>query len=183
MKTLVWAALLLVAQEKETKIRFALQHDTGAKDGIGARKLNPEEDRAFEKELKALAAVKEATVKGSAATVVLNPGATLKFTEIKAAGKKVPTPDGGFNQVVFNTLKLEGRVTLTLQIEKNREKVKDALKAAGAAEVTEGEGTWECLFKTPEDTIGLIKTICARCGLEYRIFEILKDITWHSAAR
>ena len=97
------------------------------------------------------------------------------FDELSAA---LPTPDGGFNQVVFNTLKLEGRVTLTLQIEKNRDKVKDALKAAGAAEVTEREGTWECLFKTPEDTIGLIKGICAKCGLEYRIFEILKDITW-----
>jgi hypothetical protein len=183
MRLLVGAVLLLGAQEKETRIRFALQHDTGAKDGIGARKLNPEEDRAFEKELRALPAVKEATVKASAATVVLNPGATLKFTEIKAAGKKVPTPDGGFNQVVFNTLKLEGRVTLALQVEKNREKVKDAIKGAGAVEVAEGADGWDCVFKTPEDTIGLVKAICAKCGLEYRIFEILKDITWHAPAR
>ena len=180
MKVIVWASLLLLVQEKETKIRFGLQHDTGAKDGIGARKLNPEEERAFEKELRVLPACKEAVVKGSAATVTLNPGSTLKFTEIKAAGKRVPTPDGGFNQVIFNTLKLEGRVTLTLNVEKNREKVKDALKAAGAAEVTEEGDGWTCVFKTPEDTIGLVKTISAKCGIEYRIFEILKDITWHS---
>ncbi len=180
---LLLALLVLVSQEKETKIRFALQHDTGAKDGVGARKLNAEEERAFEKELRALAAVKEATVKASVATVVLNPGAALRFTEIKAAGKRVPTPDGGFNQVVFNALKLEGRVTLTLQVEKNRERVKEALKGAGAAEVTEGPDGWTCLFRTPKDTIALVKAICAKCGLEYRIFEVLKDIAWNAPAR
>ena len=44
VKMLALAVLLLTqAQDKETKLRFALQHDTGAKDGIGARKLNAEE--------------------------------------------------------------------------------------------------------------------------------------------
>jgi len=182
VRHLAVAALIVVGiQEKDTKIRFALQHDTGAKDGVGARKLNAEEERGFEKELRALPAVKEVFVKSSVATVTLQPGSTLKFTEIKAAGKRVPTPQGGFNQVVFNSLKLEGRVTLTLQVEKNREKVKDALKTGPVREVSETADGWECRIAAPgADVIGLVKNVCAKCGVEYRIFDILKDIAWHS---
>lgn len=183
MRPLLLALLVLAPQEKDARLRFLMQHDTGAKDGVGARKLKPEEERALEKEFKALPAVKDAVLKDSVATLTLKPDSSVKLSELRGAGKKAPVEEG-FNQIVFNSLKLEGSVTLHLNVAQNREKVKDALKGGKVTDVTETADGWRCLIKAPgADVLALIKAVAAKCGVEYKVFEILKDITWHGGEK
>lgn len=171
--------LQTVPQEKPAVLKFLMQHDTGAKDGKGARKLTADEQQALLKEFKGLAACKEAVAKDGLFTLTLAPGMSLKLSELRAAGKKAPVAEG-FNQILLNTLKLEGRVTLALAVEKNRDKVKAVLKGGAVEAVEESLDGWTCTIKGPGiDAPGLVKRVCAGCGLDYRLFEILKDITWH----
>jgi hypothetical protein len=161
-------ALVLSTQDKPLPIKFMMQHDTGAKDGLGARKLTPAEEQALAKEFRAMPSMKEVAVKDGIFT--LTPGGPVKLSELRAAGKRAPVQEG-FNQIVLNTLKLEGRITVALEVAKNKEKIKDALKAE------EGPDGWT--FKASgQDVPTLVKTICAKCGVEYKLFEVLKDITW-----
>jgi len=181
MRTALLVLALMTPQEKDAKLRFLMQHDTGAKDGVGARKLKPEEERALEKEFAGLAAVQSAVLKDSVATLTLKPGASVKLSELRGAGKKAAV-DEGFNQIVFNSLKLEGSVTLHLNVEKNRDRVAKALKGGKITDVDETPDGWRCLIKAPgADVLSLIKVVAAKCEMEYRVFEILKDITWHGA--
>jgi len=174
------ALALLAAQEKAPPVlKFAMQHDTGAKDGRGARKLKPDEEQALAKEFRALPAFKEVAVKDGLFTLPPAPGAFLKLSELRGAGKKAPVEEG-FNQIVLNTLKLEGRVTLHLQVEKNREKVRPALKNGRVEAVEEAPDGWTCTIKAPgADLPSLVKAVCQACGVEYRLFDVLKDVTWH----
>ena len=164
----VLLALVLLTQDKPLPLKFMMQHDTGAKDGRGARKLTADEEQALAKEFRAMPGMKEVAVKDGHFT--LTPGTSIKLSELRAAGKKAPVAEG-FNQIVLNTLKLEGKVTVALEVAKNRDKIKDALKAE------EGPDGWT--FKaTGVDVPSLVKQVCAKCGVEYRLFDVLKDITW-----
>jgi hypothetical protein len=162
-------AFLLLAQDAPKPLKFAMQHDTGAKDGRGARKLTPDEEQALAKEFRAMPGMKDVAVKDGVFT--LTPGTSIKLSELRAAGKKAPVREG-FNQILLNTLKLEGKVTLALDVAKNRDKLKDLLKAE--------EGPDGFTFKgTGADLPSVIKSVCARCGVDYKLFEVLKDVTWH----
>jgi hypothetical protein len=173
------ALALLAAQEKPPALKFAMQHDTGAKDGRGARKLKPDEEQALAREFRALPAFKEVAVKDGQFTLTPAPGSSLRLSELRGAGKKAPVAEG-FHQIVLNTLRLEGKVTLHLQVEKNREKVRAALKGGRVEAVEEAPDGWTCTIKAPGvDIPGLIKAVCQACGLEYRLFDVLKDVTWH----
>ncbi len=172
------ALALLAAQEKPLVIRFGMQHDTGAKDGRGARKLKPEEEQALAQEFRAIPACKELAVKDGLFSLTLRPGTSLKVTELKTAGKKAPVEEG-FNQIVFNTLRLEGKVALHLNVEKNRDHVKAALQGGKVEAVEETPDGWICTIQAPGvDPLTLVKRVCQKCGIEYRVFDILKDITW-----
>ncbi|HEX7900086.1 MAG TPA: hypothetical protein VF950_20125 [Planctomycetota bacterium] len=160
--------LLPLLQDRPLPIKFLMQHDTGAKDGRGARKLTPDEEQALAKEFRAMPGMKDVAVKDGVFT--LTPGTSIKLSELRAAGKKAPVQEG-FHQIVLNTLKLEGQVTVALEVAKNRDKLKDILKAE------EGPGGWT--FKASgQDVPTLVKTVCAKCGVDYKLFEVLKDITW-----
>lgn len=172
------ALALLAAQEKPIVVRFAMQHDTGAKDGRGARKLKPDEEQSLAKEFRKVAACKEVAVKDGRFSLTLHPGKPLKLTELKAAGKQAPVEEG-FNQIIFNTLLLEGRVILHLNVDQNRDKVKDALKGGKVEAVEEAPDGWTCTIQAPGvDPLTLVKRVCQKCGIEYRVFDILKDVTW-----
>ena len=161
-------ALLLLPQDKPLPIKFMMQHDTGAKDGRGARKLTPDEEQALAKEFRAMPGMKDVAVKDGIFT--LTPGTSVKLSELRAAGKKAPVQEG-FHQILLNTLKLDGKVTLALEVAKNRDKLKDILKAE------EGPDGWT--FKgTGGDIPSVVKSVCAKCGVEYKLFEVLKDVTW-----
>lgn len=174
---LLWIALLLGAQDRPfdaaqgRPLRFAMQHDTGAKDGRGARKLSPDEELALAREFRSMPAVGDVAVKNGIFALTLKPASSVKLSELRAAGKRVPVQEG-FHQIVLNTLKLEGKVTLALELARNREKLKDILKAE------EGPGGWT-FQGTGVDLPSLVKSVCAKCGVEYRLFEVLKDVTWH----
>jgi hypothetical protein len=174
--------LALSLQDAPRKLTFQVEHFTGAATPAG-NKLKPDEIRAFEKELGALPGVKEVRCTESTATLTLNPDATLKLSEIRAAGKKVLTYDGGKPVIVFNTIKLQGRVTLTLHLDKNQDKVKDALKSLGFQDLTESGDDFDGRAKSAVDVVTVVKKVCQATGAEYKIFEILKDITWHPEAR
>lgn len=166
---LLLALLLQATQEQAKPLKFMMQHDTGAKDGRGARKLMPDEEQALAKEFRAMPGMKEVVVKDGVFT--LTPGGPVKLSELRAAGKRAPVQEG-FNQIVLNTLKLEGRVTLALDVSKNRDKLKDILKAE------EGPDGWT--FKASgADLPSVVKNVCAKCGVDYKLFEVLKDVTWH----
>jgi hypothetical protein len=156
-----------------------MQHDTGAKDGRGARKLESAEEQALLKEFRALPGVKDASAKEGAFSLILAEGATLKLSELRAATKRVPVAEG-FNQILLNTLRLEGKTALWLEPGRGRERLKDALKAARAAEASEEpDGSWACRFPASgPDLVALVKTVCARCGADYRLFEVLRDAAW-----
>jgi hypothetical protein len=175
------AAPLFAVQDSPQKIQFKVEHfKIDLKQAVP---LKPEEAKSFAAELKELPAVLDATCTETTATLSLKPESTLKWTEIKEKGKKTLTYDGGKPVIVFNTIKLEGHVTLTLHVEKNPEKVKDALKDAGFKDVTESGNDYDGTVKSPVDVVTVIKKVAAKTGIEYRIFDILKDITWHSPAK
>ena len=174
------AILLLAAQEPPRKIKFQMEHFK-----VDTKKtvpLRPEEAAAFAAELKEMPGVQDAACSETGATVILKPGSTLKLSELRGAGKKTLGQDGGKPVIVFNTLRLEGRVTLTLRVEKNRERVKDALKDAGFKDVTESGDDYEGTVKTPVDVVTVVKKVATKTGVEYRIFDILKEVIWHAPA-
>ena len=158
------------------KLKITVEHfKIDAKQAVP---LKPEEAKSFAAELRELAGIQDAACTESLATITLKPDSTLKLSELRATGKKTLIYDGGKPVMVFNTIKLEGRVSLNLHIEKNPEKVKDALKELGFKDLTENGTDYEGTVKTPVDVVTVVKKVCAKTGAEYKIFEILKDITW-----
>lgn len=177
------AVLTLLAQEKPEppqKLKFTVEHLN--LQTMKAAPLKPEESKSFASELKELAAVQDATCTESVATVTLKPGASLRWTDMKAVGKKTLTYDGGKPVIVFNTLRLEGRVTITLHVEKNADKVDDALKSVGFQDITATGDDYDAKVKSPVDVVRVVKAVAAKTGVEYRIFEIFKDVVWHAPA-
>ena len=134
MKPALLVLALLAAQDPPvTKLKFQVEHFN--LETKKAAPLKAEEAKSFAGELKELPAVQDATCTETTATVVLKPDVSLRWTEMKAIGKKTLTYDGGKPVIVFNTLKLDGHVTVTLHVEKNADKVVDALKGLGFQEV------------------------------------------------
>ena len=70
-------SLLWTPVDDPTKLRLVVQLDTGAKDGIGRRKLTPDDGGAFAKSLETLDAVKSAYWKNPVMTVEIAPGLIL----------------------------------------------------------------------------------------------------------
>lgn len=173
-----------LAQDKPVKIRFDVEHLPAAPQGK-PRPLKPEEIKAFEQELRTLPGVKEAACTESTVTLTLNPEAALKLSELRAAGKKTLGNDAGKPVIVFNSIKAEGHVTITLHLEKNQDKVKDALKAFSGVELMGESGEdYECRIKAPGvSVLNLVKAVAQKAGVEYKVFEILKNITWHGTAK
>jgi hypothetical protein len=181
MMTLALALFALLAQDKPEapqKLKFTVEHfNLETKKAVP---LKPEESKSFASELRELAAVQDASCTESAATVTLKPGASLRWTEMKAVGKKTLSYDGGKPVIVFNTLRLEGHVTVTLHVEKNADKVADALKGVGFQDVTASGDEYDGKVKTPVDVVRVVKAVAAKAGVEYKIFEIFKDVVWHA---
>jgi hypothetical protein len=144
--------------------------------------LKPEEAKSFAAELKELPGILDATCTESLATITIKPDAALKLSELRMTGKKTLTYEGGKPVMVVNTIKLEGHVSLNLHVEKNPEKVKDALKEIGFKDPVENGNDIEGTFKSPVDVVTVIKKVCQKTGADYKIFDILKDITWLPAA-
>lgn len=175
--------LATLAQEEAPTLRLAVQLDTGAKDGIGIRKVTAEEGGAFARALEELPAVRSASWKPPVMTVVLE--SDLKFTDIKKATKSAKLPDGGHLQVVFNALRLEGDVTLSISVAKNADRVAGVIRSmARTREIEETADGYR--FTIPKRrkvaVIPLIKAVAAKTGVAYRIFEILRNITWHAGS-
>lgn len=182
MGTTLLAAFLLAAdpQDGTAKLKFQVEHFN--LETKKAAPLKPEEAKSFAAELKEMAAVQDATCTETTATVTLKPGADLRWTELKAAGKKTLSYDGGKPVIVFNTLKLEGHVTVTLHVEKNADKVPDALKGLGFQDVTSSGDEYDAKVRTPVDVVTLVKAVAKKTGVEYKVFEIFKDLVWHAPA-
>ena len=177
---LALALLVLIPQEQPQKLKFLVEHLN--LQTMKAAPLKAEEAKSFAAELKELPAVADATCTESVATVTLKPGASLRWTDMKAVGKKTLTYDGGKPVIVFNTLKLEGHVTVTLRVEKNADKVDDALKGLGFQDITVTGDDYDCRAKSPVDVVRLVKAVAAKTGVEYKVFEIFKDVVWHAPA-
>lgn len=174
----LWASFAQEKPEPPQKIKFQVEHLN--LETKKAAPLKAEEAKSFASELKELAAVQDATCTETTATVTLKPGASLRWTDMKAVGKKTLTYDGGKPVIVFNTLKLEGHVTVTLHVEKNADKVDDALKGLGFQEVTAAGDDYDCKAKSPVDVVTVVKAVVKRTGVDYKIFEIFKDVVWHA---
>jgi hypothetical protein len=186
----VLAALLLLVFAKQTlsfakcedapqKLKFSVEHLN--LQTFKAAPLKADEAKSFAAELKELDAVQEAGCTETTGTLTLKPGATLKWTEIKATGKKTLSYDGGKPVIVLNTLKLEGSVTVTLHVEKNADKVADALKGLGFKDVTVDGDNYSGVVKTPVDIVTLLKGVAKKTGNDYKL-EIFKDAAWHAPA-
>jgi len=176
-------SLLLVSslQDAPQKLKFQVEHFN--LETKKAAPLKADEAKSFAGELKEMAAVQDATCTETTATVTLKPGATLRWTELKAAGKKTLSYDGGKPVIVFNTLKFEGHVTVTLHVEKNGDKVADALKGLGFQDVTANGEEYDARVKSPVDVVTVVKAVAKRTGVEYKVFEIFKDVVWHAPGK
>ncbi len=181
MAKLAIVLAMLAAQDAPTKLKFQVEHLN--LETKKAAPLKTDEAKSFEKELKELSAIQDATCTETHATVTLKPDASLKWTELKATGKKTLSYDGGKPVIVFNTLKVEGHVTITLHVEKNADKVVDALKGLGFQDVTASGEDYDCKVKTPIDLVTLVKAVAKKTGVEYKIFEIFKDAVWHAPSK
>src|SRR5882672_250742 len=108
----LWLALLLLAaDDAPQKLKFNVEHLN--LQTMKAAPLKAEESKSFASELKEMEPIADATCTESLVTVTLKPGAPLKWTDMKATGKKTLTYDGGKPVIVFTTLKVDGHVTLT----------------------------------------------------------------------
>jgi len=172
-------AMLVLQDPPPQKLKFTVEHLN--LDTKKTAPLKSDEAKAFEKELKELPAVADATCTETTATITLKPDGTLKLSELRGTGKKTLTYDGGKPVIVFNTIKLEGKVTLTLKVDKNKEKVKDALKDLGFKDISENGDDYDATIKSPVDLVTVVKKVCAKTGADYKIFEILKEIVWRPA--
>lgn len=179
-KTTLMALVLLAPQDAPQKLKFMVEHLN--LETMKAAPLKADEAKSFAAELKQLAAVQDATCTESIATVTLKPGTALKWTELKAAAKKTLSYDGGKPVIVLNTLRLQGRVTITLHVEVNADKVADALKGLGFQDATASGEDHTGKVKTPVDIVTVVKAVAKRTGVEYKLFEIFKDIVWHAPA-
>jgi hypothetical protein len=178
MKTLLAVLFCCAAQEKPQTLKFQVEHMN--LETKKAAPLKADEAKSFAAELKEMAAVQDASCTESTATVTLKPEAKLRWTELKAAGKKTLSYDGGKPVIVFNTLKLEGHVTVTLHVEKNADKVAEALKGLGFQDVSASGDDYDARVKTPVDIVTLVKAVAKKTGVEYKVFEIFKDVVWHA---
>jgi hypothetical protein len=170
--------LLLTSPQDVQKLKFQVEHLN-----LETRKAAPlkaEEAKSFAAELKELAAVQDAACTESVATVTLKPGASLKWTDMKAVGKKTLSYDGGKPVIVFNTLKLSGRVTVTLHVSQNADRIPEALKSVGFQDVTASGDSYDGKLKSPVDLVTVVKAVARKTGVEYKIFEIFKDAVWHA---
>lgn len=179
MRLLAALVLLVVADDAPQKLKFSVEHLN--LQTFKAAPLKADEAKSFGAELRELAAVQDASCTETTGTVTLKPGATLRWTEIKATGKKTLSYDGGKPVIVLNTLKLEGSVTVTLQVEKNADKVPDALKALGFKDVTVEGGSYKGVAKKPVDIVTLLKVVAQKTGNEYKL-DMFKDAAWHAPA-
>jgi hypothetical protein len=173
------ALVLLAAQDAPQKLKFIVEHLN--LETKKASPLKPDEAKSFAAELRELGAVQDATCTETTATVTLKPGASLKWTELKATGKKTLSYDGGKPVIVLNTLKLDGHVTVTLHVEKNADKVDDALKGLGFQDLTATGDDYDGKVKTPVDIVTVLKSVAKKTGNDYRL-EIFKDAVWHAPA-
>lgn len=165
------------ADDAPQKLKFSVEHLN--LQTMKASPLKAEEAKSFGAELKELEAVAEASCTETAGTVTLKPGATLKWTEIKATGKKTLSYDGGKPVIVLNTLKLSGSVTVTLHVEKNADKVPEALKSLGFKDVAADGDNYKGVATKPVDIVTLLKTVALKTGNEYKL-EIFRDAAWHA---
>src|SRR5438552_3630678 len=167
-----WTTLLvalLASQDAPQKLKFQVEHFN--LDTKKAAPLKADEAKSFAGELKEMAAVQDATCTETTATVTLKPDAALRWTELKAAGKKTLSYDGGKPVIVLNTLKLEGHVTVTLHVEKNADKVAEALKGLGFQDVTANGDEYDCKVKSPVDVATTVKAVAKKAGVDYKLFE------------
>ncbi|HVE42133.1 MAG TPA: hypothetical protein VNM14_19720 [Planctomycetota bacterium] len=178
MGILAVVLLCCAAQEAPQKLKFQVEHLN--LETKKAAPLKADEAKSFAAELKEMAAIQDASCTETTATLTLKPDSNLRWTELKAAGKKTLSYDGGKPVIVFNTLKLEGRVTVTLHVEKNADKVAEALKGLGFQDVTASGEDYEARVKTPVDVVTLVKAVAKKTGVEYKVFEIFKDVVWHA---
>lgn len=165
------------ADDGPVKLKFSVEHLN--LQTMKPTPLKPDEAKSFGAELKELEAVADASCTESAGTITLKPGATLKWTEIKATGKKTLSYDGGKPVIVLNTLKLQGSVTVTLHVEKNADKVADALKSLGFKDVTADGDNYKGIVGTPIDIVTMLKGVAKKTGNDYKL-EIFKDAAWHA---
>jgi len=178
MRAALAVLLLATFQEGPQKLKFQVEHLN--LETKKAAPLKADEAKSFAAELKEMAAVQDAGCTETTATLTLKPDANLRWTELKAAGKKTLSYDGGKPVIVFNTLKLEGRVTVTLHVEKNADKVPEALKSLGFQDLSVNGDDYEGRLKSPVDVVTLVKAVAKKTGVEYKVFEIFKDAVWHA---
>ena len=55
-----------------------------------------------------------------------------------------------------------------------------ASKRVTIREVAESGDDYDATIKTPVDIVTVVKKVCAKTGAEYKIFEVLKEVTWHA---
>jgi len=177
VRTLLAIVLLVPADDGPQKLKFTVEHLN--LQTMKAAPLKPDEAKSFGAELKELEAVQDASCTETTGTLTLKPGATLKWTDIKATGKKTLSYDGGKPVIVLNTLKLEGSVTVTLHVEKNPDKVPEALKSLGFKDVVADGDNYTGVVKTPLDIVTMLKSVAKKTGNDYKL-EIFKDAAWHA---
>lgn len=179
MRLLAALLLLLAPDDAPQKLKFNVEHLN--LQTFKAAPLKADEAKSFAAELKELEAVAEASCTETTGSLTLKPGATLKWTEIKATGKKTLSYDGGKPVIVLNTLKLDGSVTVTLHVEKNPDKVAAALKDLGFKDVMADGENYSGVVKTPVDIVTMLKAVAKKTGNDYKL-EIFKDAAWHAPA-
>ncbi|HEV3026426.1 MAG TPA: hypothetical protein VG457_02580, partial [Planctomycetota bacterium] len=69
--------------------------------------------------------------------------------------------------------------TVTLHVEKNAEKVPEALKSLGFKDVSADGDNYTGAVGTPVDLVTMLKVVAKKTGNDYKL-EIFKDAAWHA---
>ena len=70
-------------------------------------------------------------------------------------------------------------MTVTLHVEKNADKVPDALKSLGFKDVMADGDNYKGVVGTPIDIVTMLKGVAKKTGNDYKL-EIFKDAAWHA---
>lgn len=120
-------------------------------------------------------------------TVVVTGEKKLKLSDLKdAVAKLKPEKDEKFS-IKLDSIKLEGRILLAFVVEKNKDKVKEAVKGvANVTDVKESGADLECVIKGPAGAklLDLAKAVAkAVDSAEDKAADLVKDVTWTGAKK
>lgn len=129
---------MAAAQDQTVKIQFEVEN------------LLPQNAKTLQTQLKVVAGVNDCAVAGIRVTISVKPESTLKFSDIKGVVADLKPVKDEKIAIKYDSIKLEGKVTLSFNVTKNQDKIQQAVLSVANVERAEQKGDeYLCTIKSP----------------------------------